>query len=230
MAQAQTPAARQLASRQIDQLYADLEAKYPRSAAVLDSHGNSLWLAGRKDDAFAKWREAGQLDPANPDICLHLGTCWLERGDTLRATTYFQRASALAPDDPILHFQLGNDLYLFRHDLVTPTQPETAVVDQALRELKRASDLDPLNPTFAKGYADTFYSIPVPRWAEALKAWQHFYDISPEKDLAAINLARVSLQMRDHTAARHYLAQVTRPDFQPLKQKLLRQAQSPAAE
>jgi len=226
-AEARTPAERQLAAQRVDQLYAGLETKYPRSATVRDAHADYLWLANRKDEAFAKWQEAAKLDGNDPDICFHLGACYIENGDTLRATACFQRASDLAPDDPLLHFQLGNDLYLFRHDLTTPAQPETAIIDRALAELKRASDLAPRNPGYAKGYADTFYSIPVPRWPEALKAWQHFYEISPEKDLASINLARVSLEMNDKPAARRYLARVNSPGFQPLKQKLMRQATQP---
>jgi len=213
------------AMERLDQLFADLEAKYPHSAAVRDAHGDYLWSAERKQEAFTQWQEAEKLDGNNADICLHLGSCWLENGDTQRATGYFERAAALAPRDALLHFHLGNDLYLFRHQLATPREPETAVVDRALGELRTAAELEPLNAEYARGYADTFYSIPVAKWPDALKAWQHFYEISEDKNLASINLARVSLQMKDRAAARMYLDQVTRPDFQGLKRKLMAQAE-----
>jgi tetratricopeptide (TPR) repeat protein len=208
----------------LDQVFTSLEAKYPQSATVLDEHGDFLFAARRGNEAFAKWQQAEKLDGSNADVCEHLGACWLESGDTRRAAVYFQRAVALSPQDASLHFALGNELYLFRHDLTTAEQPETAVVDRALTELRKASELDPLDADYAMGYADTFYSIPVSNWPEALRAWQHFYDISADKDLAAINLARVSLQMKDGDEARRYLALVHGPSFDRLKAKLTTKA------
>ena len=204
----------------LEKTFEGLEAKYPRSAAVRDEHGNYLWLQERKEAAFAKWEEASKLDPRDPDICLHLGTSWLEQGNVGQAMDYFRRASALAPRDALLHFHLGNGLYLFRHYLTTAEHPETEVVDDALKELAKAVELEPLNADYAKGYADTFYSLPAPKWEEALKAWQHVYAISADKDLASINLARVSLLMNDNAGAKKYLEQVTGGDFQMLKKKL----------
>jgi tetratricopeptide (TPR) repeat protein len=208
----------------LNQMFVGLEAKYPRSAEVRDEHGNFLWNAKRLDDAFAEWREAEKLDGNNADVCSHLGACFLDNGDTRRGIGYFERAAALDPKDASLHFALGTELYLFRHELVTPERPETAVVDEALAELRRASNLDPLDAEYASGYAETFYSIPVSKWPEALKAWQHFYDVSSNKDLAAMNLARVSLQMKDKASARKYLEKVNGPAFQELKKKLMAQA------
>jgi len=224
MAQVQAGGNARQAMERLDKVFAGLEAKYPRSAPARDAHADYLWLEERKQEAFTKWQEAEKLDGTNADVCLHLGACWLENGDTQRATGYFERASTLAPQDALLHFHLGNDLYLFRRQLASAGEPETAVVDRALAELKRATELDPLNADYAHGYAETFYSLPVPKWPDALKAWQHVYDISAEKSMAAINLARVSLQMKDKAAARRYLEKVTGPDFEALKRKLMEQA------
>jgi Flp pilus assembly protein TadD len=208
------------ALQRVDKVFADLETKYPKSAAVRDMHGSYLWSAGRKREAFATYREAEQRDGANADICLHLGTCFMEDGDTARAAGYFEEAAALAPADALLHANLGNTLYLFRHQLATPQHPEEAVIAGALRELKTAADLEPQSLGYAKGYAETFYSLPSPRWADAIVAWRHVYDISPAKDYAAINLARISILTGDRGEARRYLAKVTKEEFQPLKKKL----------
>lgn len=214
------------AMKRLDKLFADLEQKYPGSARVRDEDASYLWYVQRKQEAFMKWQEAERLDGNDASICLHLGACYQELGDTTRAAGYFEKAVALAPRDALLHFNLGNELYLFRHELATPEAPETSVVDRALSELRKASEIDPLNATYAKGYAETFYSIPVAKWAEAIKAWQHVYDISPDKDFAAINLARVSIQMRNAPEARRYLREVTGASFAALKRKLLSQADS----
>jgi tetratricopeptide (TPR) repeat protein len=225
--QAQAGKDTQKAVERLDQVYAGLEVKYPQSATVLDEHGNFLFASNRSKDAFLKWQAAEKLDGNNADVCEHLGACWLNDGETRRAIGYFQRAVGLAPADASLHFALGNELYLFRHELTTAGEPETAVVDRALAELRKASELEPLDAEYATGYAATFYSIPVPKWPEALKAWQHYYDISPDKDVAAINLARVSLQMKDMAGARKYLEIVRGGAFQGLKRKLLAQAGDP---
>ena len=209
----------------LDRMFEGLEAKYPRSAEVRDNYGHFLALTLRNPQALAKYREAEKLDGNNPEVCADLGI-WLTStdGNTRLGTDYMERAVALAPGNAYFHYYLGTSLYLFRHDLTTPQRPETAVVDQALSELRSASDIEPLDPQYARDYADTFYSIPVPRWPEALKAWQHYYEITPDKDFAAINLARVSLQMKDYAGARTYLTLVNGSAFLPLKQKLLDRA------
>ena len=209
---------------QLEQAYTALEAKYPRSAEVRDEHGSFLWWQQREGEAFAKWREAEHLDGSNANVCQHLGSALLESGQIPEGIGYLERATTLAPRDAMQHYTLGTDLYLFRHQMTSAREPETAVVDHALAEMKRASDLEPLNASYAQGYAETFYSIPISEWPQAIKAWQHLYDISGKKDFAAINLARVSLLMQDGTAARGYLEKVTSPSFQPLKKKLLGKA------
>jgi tetratricopeptide (TPR) repeat protein len=211
-------------SERLDEAFARLEKKYPRSATVRDEHGAYLWSKGRNQEAFAKWQEAEKLDGNNPEICAHLGFSWLQNGHARRARGYFEREVALAPEDAGAHDNLGTDLYLFRHQLTTAQEPETAVVDRALAELRKATELEPAGTQYALDYADTFYSIPVAKWPEALKAWQHYYEISPDKDLGAINLARVSLQMKDSAGARRYLAMVSGSGYQSLKKKLMAQA------
>ena len=214
----------------LDQAFVGLEAKYPRSVAVRLEHGNFLQGTNRRDEALAKWQQAEKLDGNNAALCQCLGMYWLDCGDTPRGTGYLERAVALAPGNALMHFNLGNGLYLFRHDLTTPRMTEVAVVDRALAELRKASELEPLETDYALGYADTFYAIPVANWPEALRAWQHFYDITPDKNFAAINLARVSLQMKDKAGARKYLDRVNGAGFEGLKKKLMAQASGGNAE
>ncbi len=212
------------AMERLDRMFSGLETKYPHSAMVRDAYGDFLWAAERKEEAFKKWQEAEKLDGNDADVCLHLGACWLEHGNTQRATAYFEKASALAPQDALLHFHLGNDLYLFRRVLATAGDSETAIADRALGELKRAADLEPMNAEYAKGYAETFYSLPAARWGDALKAWQHLYDISENKDVALINLARVSLLINDKVEARRYLEKVKGSQFEGLRRKMMAKA------
>lgn len=210
----------------LDQVFAGLEAKYPRSAVIRDEHGSFLWWEQREGEAFAKWHEAEQRDGGNPNICQHLGSALLESGQIVEGIGYLERAASLAPSDATLQYTLGTDLYLFRHQMTTAREPEAAVVDRALAALRRAVEIDPTNASYAEGYAQTFYSIPIPRWPEAIQAWQHLYDISGKKDFAAINLARVSLLMHDGAAARGYLEKVHSPAFEALKTKLMAHATS----
>ena len=83
-----------------------------------------------------------------------------------------------------------------------------------------AARLQPLNPDYARAYAETFYTVPDPDWRAALQAWQHFYEISPGKDFALVNLTRVYMKLGNKSEARASLARVQGPEFDRLKARL----------
>ena len=77
---------------------------------------------------------------------------------------------------------------------------------------------------YARGYAETFYGMPEPDWAEAAAAWKHVLALSPSSDFACLQLARVSLKMGDKMQARNFRDQVKDRRHDGLKQKLRTQA------
>ena len=207
--------------RKMERIYADLVAKYPKDAAVKNVQGEFFWNINDHQRAVEAWLAAEKLDPNNAAVLDHLGGSFLAAGDPRKAAGYFTRALASAPDNAFYHFNYANVAYLFRHDLLDPKTPDAnAVLRLALSHFAEASRLEPLNPEFARAYAETFYTIPDPNWRTALQAWQRFYDITPNKDSALLNLARVHLKLGNKTEARETLARIQSPQFDRIKNKM----------
>jgi tetratricopeptide (TPR) repeat protein len=94
------------------------------------------------------------------------------------------------------------------------------MIQRALRHFAEAARLEPLNVEYAKAYGDTFYYLQPPDWTTALAAWQHYLEITPHKDFAYSNLARVHMELGQKTEARACLVQIHAPDFDHLKARL----------
>jgi tetratricopeptide (TPR) repeat protein len=145
----------------------------------------------------------------------------LANGDVRRAAELYTQACASAPEMARLHFDLGNILFLFRHDLVDAALPDAeSLITKALSHYAEACRLAPQNVDFARGHAETFYGVAKPDWNAALAAWQHLLDISPDKDFARANLATVHLKLGQKDKAREYVAQMSSPEFALRKARL----------
>ncbi len=205
----------------MEKIYTDLAEKYPRDAAVRNGHAEFLWSIGERERAVQIWEAALSLEPKSALILDHLGGGWLAAGEVKKAALYYERAVESAPQNAASIFTLANVNFLFRHQLYSPTLPdEAAVLDRALDLFAKASALEPLNATYARAYAETFYSLPKPDWQAGLAAWQHFAQITPQQDFAQANLARVHLKLGQKDAARACLAKIQSPAFLPLKARL----------
>ena len=209
--------------RKLDAIYAELSAKHPRDAAVRNARGELLWDLGERERAMREWEAAEQLDATHATALHHLGGAHLASGDTKQSAHYFRRASDAAPTNPSYHYELANVLFLFRHDLKNATTDEAAVIDLAMKHYAEASRLAPLDTEYARGYAETFYSVPQADWNTALAAWGRLLDISPKKEFPLSNLVRVHIRMRQRDAAQACLDKLQSPDFEKLKSKLQEQ-------
>jgi tetratricopeptide (TPR) repeat protein len=205
----------------LEETYRALQAKHPRDPKVLNAYASFLWQRGRMDRAEAQWREAAKLDPNGAETLAGLGAAAVARGEVREAANCFTRASASAPENPRLHFDLANVLYLFRHDLLDAALPDSdAVIARAMKHYDEACRLAPRNVDFARGYAETFYGLPKPNWEGALVAWQHLLDISPQQDFALANLATVHLRLGDKDSARACVAKMMSPEFAVRKARI----------
>ncbi|MEI9894024.1 MAG: tetratricopeptide repeat protein [Chthoniobacter sp.] len=208
--------------QKLDRVFRDLEAKYPRDATIKNGHAEFLWSIGEHRHAAEAWLEAEKLDPHNAVVLDHLGGSAFAEGDVKRAASYYARAVGSAPDNASYHFSYANLIFLFRHDLHDAAHPESDnLLDEALQQFAEAARLEPLNTDYVRAFAETFYSVPKPDWREALKAWQHLSDISPAKDFALLNLARVHMKLGNKPEARANLALVQDPKFDRLKARLI---------
>ena len=213
--------------RKMEKIYADLGAKYPREAAVRNGHAEFLWSIGEPERAVAMWEAAAEIEPKNAVVLNHLGGSWLAAGEAKKAAGFYARAAESAPENAAYRFTCANVTFLFRHELLSPAQPdEASVLAVALTHFAAASRLAPLNPDYARAYAETFYSLPKPDWNVALPAWQHFAEISPQQDFAQTNLARIYLKLGQKDAAKACLAKVQSAEFQQLKERLSRRIET----
>jgi tetratricopeptide (TPR) repeat protein len=205
----------------LDRVFADLETRYPRDAAIKNGHAEFLWTTGEHERAVKTWLAAENLDPNNAVVLEHLAGCAFSAGEVKKAAGYYARALKNAPENAAYHFGYANLTFLFRHDLHDAAHPESSdVLDEALKHFAEAARLAPLNAEYTRAFAETFYALEKPDWQEALKAWQHLQEISPDKDFALLNLARVHMKLGDKSAAQACLEQVQNPKYDRLKTRL----------
>jgi tetratricopeptide (TPR) repeat protein len=208
--------------RKMERIYADLAKKYPGDATVKNAQGEFLWSTGEHTRAVEVWLAAERIDPKSAVVLDHLGGAFLAAGDAKKAAAYYARATQSAPDNAAYHYNYANVAFLFRHELLNAAHPDAAsVLLHALSHFADASRLAPLNPEYARAYAETFYIVPNPDWRTALQAWQHFYNVTPGKDFALLNLARVHMKLGDKPEARKNLDQIQSAEFDRLKKRLL---------
>lgn len=209
--------------QRLEKIYRDLESRHPGNQEIANASAEMLWTCGKRSEAVAKWKGIESAEPKNAVVLDHLGGACLTLGDSKGAASYFQRAVAAAPENPALHFDVANVLFLFRHDV---DLPETQAFALAAHHFSEASRLAPQNAEFARAYAEVFYALPSPDWRVALAAWEKFRSISPNKDFAFANLARVHMKLGEKDHARACLAQIRSTDFDRLKARLLQRIET----
>lgn len=205
----------------LDKIYSDIETRYPNEVAVKIDCAQYLWDRGERQLAMEKWELATRLDPKNGPALSSLGNGYLELGNVKRAAACFTRASESAPSNASYHFELANVDFLFRHDLQDAAAPDDGgMIQRALSHFGEAARLEPLSVEYAKAYTDTFYYVQPPDWTTALTAWKHYLEITPYKDFAYSNLARVHMKMGRKAEARACLAEIHGAEFDQLKARL----------
>jgi tetratricopeptide (TPR) repeat protein len=201
----------------VHQLFAALEKEHPRDSRVKNAYAEFLWDCGENDAAVRRWRDAAALDPRNAIVLNHLGAAHLRAGDARAAFRCFTDASSAEPTNPLYHFNLANVAFLFRHDLGIAEEKAFAL---ALEHFADASQRAPTDVEYARAYAEAFYTVPDADWCTALAAWQHYYELTPKKDFALLNLARVHMKLGQKAEARDCLSRVTGQEFARIKTRL----------
>ena len=197
--------------------YSGLVGHYPKNAEVRDAYGDFLWGMNDHDGALREWLAGERIEPKNAEILNHLGGAYMTRGEPKTALGFYLRAIEAEPENAHTHFSAANIAGLFRHDL---GRTEDECYTLALKHFAEAHRLAPQNTGFARAYAETFYLVPRPDWPTALKVWQDYLKLIPEKDFALLNLTRVHMKLGDAENARACLAQVVDPKNERLKSRL----------
>ena len=210
----------------VEQIYYQLVRDNPQSVSAEDALAGFLWKNGEVQAAFEHWRTAQRLDPRNGEAANSLGGAYLRIGRVREAAEQFLLAVRSESDNPDYHFDLGNVEFLLRRDLTAAWKIDSAeLLRRALFQFREASRLAPSDVEYARAYAETFYGIPNPDWKEAQIAWQHFLELSTNRNFAYLQLARVSLKQHKKAEALSFLNKVSDSSFSWVKEKVRKQAE-----
>jgi predicted negative regulator of RcsB-dependent stress response len=69
--------------------------------------------------------------------------------------------------------------------------------------------------------------MPNPDWEEAQVAWQHYLELSTDRNFAYLQLARVSLKRHKKAEALSFLDKVSDFSYSEVKKKLRKQVEAP---
>ena len=68
--------------------------------------------------------------------------------------------------------------------------------------------------------------MPNPDWEQAQAAWQHYLELSTNRNFAYLQLARVSLKRHKKPEALFFLDKISDSSFSQVKEKLRKQAEA----
>jgi tetratricopeptide (TPR) repeat protein len=211
----------------VEQMYYQLVRDHPQSVPAQNALAGFLWKNGKAEAAIEHWRTAQRLEPENGEAANSLGGAYLRMGRVPEAAEQFLLAVRSESDNPDYHFDLGNVEFLFRRDLTAAWKIDSAeLLRRALFQFREASRLAPTDLEYAQAYAETFYGMPNPDWKEAQAAWQHFLELSTDRNFGYLQLARVSLKQHKKAEALSFLDKISNPSFSQIKEKLRKQAEA----
>jgi tetratricopeptide (TPR) repeat protein len=211
----------------VEQIYYQLVSDNPQSVPAQNALAAFLWKNGKTEAAVEHWRTAQRLDPKNGEAASSLGGAYLRIGRVREAAEQFLLAVRSQSNNPDYHFDLGNVEFIFRSDLTAAWKIDSAeLLRRALFQFREASRLAPNDLEYARAYAETFYGVPNPDWKEAQVAWQHFLELSTNRNFAYLQLARVSLKQNKKAEALSFLDRISDPSFSEVKEKLRKQAEA----
>ena len=204
-----------------------------RSALV----DEEFWSAGRKDlvagkveEAWAKFEKLLQRYPEEPQLRQVAGLTALKRGDREAALGHVKKAVALAPDDAEaltllgwLHLEAAGDV-----DAAIASYRKVAELKPAIPEvhnnlgvaLKRKGDFGHAvasftlalkrNPEFVQALSNRGWAyVEMGKWPEAEADFERTLKLRPEDEGALYGLARVRKEMRDYAGAQDALAELS---------------------
>jgi tetratricopeptide (TPR) repeat protein len=211
----------------VEQIYYQLVRDHPQSVPAQNALGAFLWKNGKAEAAVEHWRTAQRLEPENGEAANSLGGAYLRIGRVREAAEQFLLAVRSESDNPDYHFDLGNVEFVLRRDLTAAWKIDSAeLLQRALFQFREASRLAPTDLEYARAYAETFYGMPNPDWKEAQIAWQHYLELSTDRNFAYLQLARVSLKQHKKAQALSFLDKISDPSYSEVKEKLRKQAEA----
>ncbi len=206
--------------------YEEYLRNYPNVAAGYVSYalllGNPLLDEGKR--AAVLLLKANSLDPNLAIVKNQLGKYLAEEGRPLEALNYFLAAVQLEPKEPLYHFQIGQLLSAAREDFLKSGEWSSAQIETAMRDaFEQATNLAPDNFAYAYRWAESYYDLEYPEWAEALEVWRALEKRgrSPiEKQTVQLHQANILTEQKKWSEAEQLLKGVTEDVLQSQVAKL----------
>jgi tetratricopeptide (TPR) repeat protein len=144
---------------------------------------------GEYTQAEASFARSMELEPQRTGAVLHnLGVLAYQLGDMETATTQFEAALAIDPDDADTHYQLGA-AFLVQAFPMGALEPEPELLQKAQNEFRRALELAPDKPEALVGLANV--AMLRNNMEEAVVALEQAVEVQPAMREALFALGRV---------------------------------------
>jgi tetratricopeptide (TPR) repeat protein len=194
-------------------------------------YGKFLRQVGERERANLAFTAAYQIDPKLAVVSQQLGNYLAEEGRYASALDDLKRAAALAPTEPLYHYQIGELLSVYYDYFIKDKIYEQAAINEAMAaEFARAAELNPQEPGFAWRYAECFYDMENPDWKAALAAWDALAKVvtaPAELEVIRLHRARVLLELGRRDEARPLLDQPVRPALEAAHAQLVKMLENP---
>ena len=214
----------------VEEAYVSFLAKYPKHVEARLAFGSFYSGLGKHDAAMGQWTEARDLEKQNPVPWNNMGKAYGQKGKISEAIRHFSKASELAPNQPLYYRNLAAMLFAYpdqaaRYYLIDRSQ----VVPKVLLLFEKALILDPKNFTLATDTAMIYLATSPFKAKEAINAWNKALSLAPDirsKEGVRIHLARIHARIGEPKVAQKLLLDVRDPNFNQLKEEILKKIDS----
>jgi tetratricopeptide (TPR) repeat protein len=213
--------------------YDVLIQKSPDFTPAYVAYGMLLGQVGMTKVAVGILLKANKLEPDIPVVKNEIGRFLAEDGRMVEALPWIMAAIDLAPKEPLYHYHLGKLLTEGRDEFISTGNFTRPALDKAMLDAFRlAAELAPNNFGYAYRYAEAYYDLETPQWAEALAQWQKLdagVKTPLEHQTLRLHQANVLIKSGQPDAARALIDGVTEIALAKQKQTLLDSLPKPAA-
>jgi tetratricopeptide (TPR) repeat protein len=211
--------------------YSSILMDNPDEVLPLVLYGKLLRRLGEREHAHTLFMRANSLDPSLPVVKQQLGNYYAEEERPGVALALYLEAIALAPEEAVYYYGLGELLHTFRDDFLA--EPEAFNRDkidrQMLEAFRSAADLAPENRDFQMRYGEAFLDIEKPDWPTALAHWEKFQlkaHEGAEADAVRLHRAHVLVALNRPEEARSLAENVQTPALLVTKEQILKKTGS----
>ena len=210
--------------RRLDAKYRAFLREHPRHVRAMIAYGSFLYDRHRQEEAVKWWEKAIATDPRAAQAYNNLANHFAHGGRAGDALRYYERAFELDPAEPMFRFNWATTCVLFRTDVrQVYGWDDDEIFRRGLAQFRKARELAPGDFQFSNAYAETFYMMKKPDWAEAHAAWEFCLEqplAGEQRQRVFSHLARASMHLARYHEAKSWIEKMTADDIQPLRRTL----------